>query len=247
MSSLKLGIMQPYFFPYLGYFQLMNSVDRWIVFDDIQFIDKGWINRNRILHPEPVKEWQFITLPLENRGQFDKICDITIASNEDWRAQILGKLTCYRRAPYYKQTIDFLRDCFDTNETNLAKIVTSILIKTARHIQIDTPIDIQSKMNLTLGKVDHPGHWALKISQVYGAKEYVNPYGGVEIFSTSEFTDAGIRLSFLKAGLIPYPQHGVKFIAGLSIIDVLMFNSLSQINILLDQCEVISSDTMKSF
>ena len=96
---MKLGIMQPYLFPYVGYFQLMNAVDRWIAFDEIQFIDKGWINRNRILHPDPVKQWQFLTVPLSKRGQFDKICNISIKEELDWRSQIFGKLTMYKKSP----------------------------------------------------------------------------------------------------------------------------------------------------
>ena len=98
---MKLGIMQPYFFPYLGYFRLLNSVDRWIAFDEVQFIDKGWINRNRILHTNKSKEWQYITLPLYNKSRFDKISEISIDMQQNWRANILGKLTLYQKiAPF---------------------------------------------------------------------------------------------------------------------------------------------------
>ena len=226
---MKVAIMQPYFFPYIGYFQLMNAVDRWIAFDEIQFIDKGWINRNRILHPDPVKEWHFITLPLANRGQFDKICDISIKSEIDWRANILGKLTFYKKkAPYYNQTIDFVRYCFDSEENNLARIVIEILKKTARYLGIQTPIDTQSDMNLKLGEVQHAGQWALRISEAIGATEYINPQGGHEIFKSEEFCDSKIKLSFFKADLIPYQQRRENFIHGLSIIDVLMFNTLEE-------------------
>ena len=93
---MKLGIMQPYFFPYIGYFQLMKHVDQWVVFDDIQFIDKGWINRNRILHPDTKKQWLYITLPLHKRKQFDKICNIHIKSEINWKEEILGRLTAYK-------------------------------------------------------------------------------------------------------------------------------------------------------
>lgn len=227
---MKLGIMQPYFFPYIGYFQLMNAVDRWIAFDDIQFIDKGWINRNRVLHPDPVKEWQYITLPLDKRGQFDKICDISIKSQVDWRSQILGKLTSYKKkAPYYNQTIDFVRDCFDTDEANLARFVVRSLKMTAQYIGIQTPIDVQSEMDLQLPKIEHPGQWALKISEAIGASEYVNPKGGADIFKAEEFKKAKIELSFLGPKLTPYPQRRDGFIPGLSIVDVLMWNDSSSI------------------
>ena len=228
---MKLGIMQPYFFPYIGYFQLMNAADRWVAFDDIQFIDKGWINRNRILHPNPAKEWQFITLPLAKRGQFDKICDISNKSEIDWRAQILGKLTSYKKkAPYYSQTIDLVRDCFNTEETNLARLVIDILRKTATYLGIQTEIDVQSEMGLQLGEIEHAGQWALRISESIGATEYINPQGGVEIFKPDEFNAANIKLSFLETNLVPYSQRSERFHPGLSIIDVLMWCSISDVH-----------------
>jgi hypothetical protein len=219
----KLAIMQPYFFPYIGYFQLMNVVDKWVAFDDIQFIDKGWINRNRVLHPDYTKEWQYITLPLAKRGQFDKICDISIHSEIDWRSQILGKLTSYKRkAPYYNQTIDFVHECFDTEETNLSRLVIDILKKTAAYIGIHTKIEVQSEMDLQLGEVQHAGQWALRISEALHASEYINPLGGEEIFKIEEFAALNIKLSFLKSGLNTYIQRREGFVSGLSILDMLM-------------------------
>ena len=238
---MKLGIMQPYFFPYIGYFQLMSAVDQWVVFDDIQFIDKGWVNRNRILHPDPEKEWQFITLPLDKRGQFDKICDIAIKEDINWRAQIMGKLTSYKKkAPYYKSTIDFIENCFNTDETNLAKFVIRILRMTAEHIGIDTPIMVQSEMNLQLGEIEHPGQWALRISEELGATEYINPYGGIDIFREAEFQKVGISLLFFKSLNIAYSQKRKEgFVPGLSIIDILMFNDHERCLSMLEQYKIL--------
>lgn len=237
---MKLAIMQPYFFPYIGYFQLMTAVDQWVVFDQIQFIDKGWINRNRILHPDPVKEWQFITLPLDKRGQFDKICNINISEKIKWRAQIMGKLTSYKsKAPFYAQTIDFVKYCFDTDEANLARLVTEVLRKTSSYLGIKTPIQVQSEMNLQLGEIQHAGQWALRISQNLQASEYINPPGGVDIFDGNEFKDANIKLSFLSPDLKPYSQRRNGFVGGLSIIDVLMFNDKEQCSRLLREYKIV--------
>ena len=237
------GIMQPYLFPYIGYFQLMNAVDRWIVFDEIQFIDKGWINRNRILHPDVGKEWQYITVPLANRSQFDKICDISIKSNIDWRSQILGKLTHYKKkAPFYEETMTFVRDCFDTDETNISQLLTEVLKKTADYMYIDTKIDIQSDLQLSIGGIEHPGQWALKISEALGASKYINPLGGLEIFSPDEFTASGIDLSFLRTDLTPYPQKRNGFVPGLSIIDVMMFNEPLKCKKILEDCCLLRHD-----
>ena len=230
IKKLSLGIMQPYFFPYIGYFQLLNTVDHWIAFDDIQFIDKGWINRNRVLHPDIAKEWQYITLPLSRRGQFDKIRDIELDMRSDWRAQILGKLTSYKKkAPYYLQTIEFLERTLNSTETNLSKFVVKTLKTTANYLGIRTPISVQSDLNLELGDITHSGQWALEISKNLGASEYINPKRGADIFKKEEFEQAGIKLSFLEPGLESYSQRRRGFVSGLSIIDVMMWNSRDDI------------------
>ena len=183
--------MQPYFFPYIGYFQLMNAVDHWIVFDDIQFIDKGWINRNRILHPNAAKQWQFITIPLSKRGQFDKICDISIKTDINWKSQILGKLSTYKnfKAPYYDQVLKLVEKIFETNEKNLSKFIVRSLRLICNHLNIKSKIQVQSEMDLNIQKPSHPGQWALNISEKLGASEFINPESGNEIFNEKEFTN----------------------------------------------------------
>lgn len=237
---MKLGVMQPYFFPYIGYFQLLNEVDRWIAFDDIQFIDKGWINRNRILHPDPAKEWQFITLPLARRGQFDNICDIFIKTELNWRAQILGKLTLYRKkAPYYRQVIDLIHNCFEADEQNLSKFVIRTLRLTADYLGIKTVIEVQSETDLNIGSIDHAGQWALRIAEAVHATEYINLPTGKGIFKQEEFDEADIKLSFLEPALLEYPQIRGGFVSGLSIIDVMMFNSPEAVRELLREYRLV--------
>ena len=224
---MKLGIMQPYFFPYIGYFQLMKHVDQWVVFDDIQFIDKGWINRNRILHPDAKQQQsQYITLPLHERKQFDKICNIYIKSEINWKEEILGRLTAYKRnAPFYGETINLINKCFDTTDLNLSNFLVRCLKITANYIGIQTPIKIQSLMNLDLRVIEHPGQWALKISEKLKAKEYVNPLGGIDIFKKEEFDKKKIKLSFLAVNTFKYSQRRENFLPNLSIIDTLFWNN----------------------
>ena len=107
---MKLAIMQPYFFPYIGYFQLMNVVDKWVVFDNIQYIRHGWVNRNRILSPNLEKEWQYILIPLDKHAKEALIYDIKIINSNRWKDEIIGKLSYYKRirAPYYYQIIDLI-------------------------------------------------------------------------------------------------------------------------------------------
>ncbi len=228
---MKLGIMQPYFFPYIGYFQLMKNVDQWVVFDDIQYIDKGWINRNRILHPNIEKQWQYITLPLDKRKQFDKICNIQIKSEINWQAEILGKLTAYKRkAPFYSQTINLINECFETTDLNLSSFLVRCLKITANYIGIETPIKVQSLMNLDLGVIEHPGQWALKIAEKLKAKEYINPFGGRDIFKKEEFDKKNIKLSFSAENTFQYSQRRENFVSNLSIIDTLFWNDKNMIH-----------------
>lgn len=243
---MKLGIMQPYFFPYIGYFQLMNYVDEWIVFDEVQFIDKGWVNRNRILHPDPVKEWLYITVPLDKKGQFDKISEITIKKNSGWIDELMGKLTAYKKkAPFYKRTRDFVGDSLNIEESNLSQFLVTVLKNTTRALSIETPIKVQSSMKLPLSKIEHPGQWALRISQSLGANEYVNPCGGADIFDQNEFDQADIKLKFLRSNLSPYVQRKGSFTPGLSIIDVMMWNDETAIHeMLLKDFNILSKDKL---
>ena len=234
-DSMKIGIMQPYFFPYIGYFQLMNYVDQWIVFDQVQFIDKGWINRNRILHPDARKEWQFITVPLKKRGQFTNIQELRINTDQAWVDNIMGKLSAYKKAPYFEQTRDFVRDCLlEHQDESLSQLLVMTLSKTARELGINTPINVQSEMKLNLPEITHPGQWALEISKKLNAHEYINPTGGSEIFNEDEFKGAGISLRFLKPELSSYVQRRGFFTPGLSIIDVMMWNDRSTIQEMLN-------------
>lgn len=221
--------MQPYFFPYLGYFQLMDISDEWVIFDNVQFIDKGWVNRNRILHPDPEKSWQYITIPLSKRRQFSKINEIAISNNQRWVDSILGKLTIYKKAPHYNNTIRFVEECLADTEGNLGVLLEKTLRKTARYLGIGTPVSSFSKKDWKLPEIKHPGQWALEISKVKKADKYINLYGGSEIFSQEEFDEAGIKLEFLKPVLNSYPQYRGRFIEGLSIIDIMMWNDIDSI------------------
>ncbi len=233
---MKLAIMQPYFFPYIGQFQLMKSVDRWIVADDLQFIDKGWINRNRVLHPDAHKEWIYVSIPLSHRRQFDVISNICVDGTQDWKATMLGRLSHYKHiAPYYRRTIGLVKDCLACDECNLSSFVTNSLRLTASELGIAVKMDVQSKMGLKLGHISHPGEWALRISEAVGATEYINPFGGYAMFREEEFSARGIKLRFLRPHLTPYEQRFRGFVSGLSIIDIMMWNSDREISRMLTQ------------
>jgi len=231
----KLGIMQPYFFPYLGHFDLINQVDAWIVFDTAQYMRHHWMNRNRILHPNA--GWQYITVPLRKHAQAIPINQVQIAMEEDWRGRILRQLQHYRqKAPFYKPVIGFLEECFAEASASLAETNLATLKKTCQRLGISTPMRVFSQMNLALeGAIEGPGDWALVISRAAGAAEYVNPAGGAALFDEGQFAAHHIKLTIQSFTNMLYPCEPYQFEPGLSIIDVMLWNAPEQIKRYLDE------------
>ena len=231
---MKLGIMQPYFFPYLGHFDLINQVDEWIVFDTPQYMRHQWVNRNRILHPN--SGWQYITVPLKKHHQQTPINLVEIAMECDWRERILRQLQHYKKnAPYYEDVIGFLEECFSEASSNLSETNALTLRKTCRRLGIATPFHVFSQMNLALDdEVTQPGDWALKISRAFGASDYVNATGGAVLFDESKFTACNIKLTIQSFTNMVYSCGPYQFEPALSIIDVMMWNSCEEIKHYLD-------------
>lgn len=231
---MKLGIMQPYFFPYLGYFDLINRVDAWIVFDTAQYMRHQWVNRNRILHP--ADGWQYITVPLRKHARETPINRIETAPGSDWHGRILRQLQHYRgRAPFYGEVMGFMEDCFAVAGDNLAELNTVTLGKTCRRLGIATPFHVLSRMNLEMkGPVEAPGDWALRISEAFGADAYVNAAGGADFFDAAKYAAHGIALFIQSYTHMTYPCGSLQFEPGLSIIDVMMWNAPETIKAHLD-------------
>jgi hypothetical protein len=237
---MRLGIMQPYFFPYLGYFDLISRTDRWVVFDTAQYIRHGWVNRNRILHP--VSGWQYIAAPVQKHHRDATIDSILVQAGRGWRDRVLAQLAHHaKKAPCYAATIDLVRGCLDNSELSLSRLNVAILDKVCRHLTVPFRYDFFSEMKLDLGPIDGPGDWALRISEALGASEYINPPGGEVLFDKARFEAAGIKLTIQKLKDITYPCDGYGFEPALSIIEVLMWNSPSVIRqhiVTPDVCQV---------
>src|ERR1051326_4259573 len=236
---MRIGIMQPYFFPYLGYFQLIKSVDRFIFFDDVQYIRHGWLNRNRIL--KPGEGWQFIIASLQKHKQAELIRNINLQPGEEWRQKITRQLMHYKKkAKYYDETMQLLSVCFDTTETNIAKFNAYSVKMICAHLQIPFKAEISSEMNFDYSNVKDAGEWALRMCEQLKAEEYINPPSGKDLFEAAKFTESNIKLTFLSPVLDAYDQKRKKFESGLSIIDVLMFNGIVQTKQLIDKFETIN-------
>jgi len=212
---MKLAIMQPYLFPYIGYFQL-------IIYDNIQFTKKGWINRNRILVNGADT---YITLPLKKDSDYLNIKDRFLS--DDWsieRKKILNRITeSYRKAPQFNFVYPIIESILMYEERNLFSFIFNSIKEIKQYLDIKTPLIISSSI-----PINHnlkAGNKVIELCKARKATIYINPIGGVELYSKEDFKNDGLELQFLKANNITYPQFKNDFVPFLSIIDVMMFNN----------------------
>ncbi len=227
---MRLGIMQPYFFPYLGYYELIARTDRWVVFDVVKYTAKSWMNRNRILHPK--QGWQYITVPVVHAGAGMLIRDVRTVDRARAAERILGQIEHYRvrRAPHFAAVRDLVRDSMLSGTSDLLRDVnTRSLALTCAYLGIDADMEVLSEMGLALPEIHDPGRWALEISSALGASEYLNSPGGRELFDVAAFAARGIRISFTEIPEFVYDCGPFQHIPNLSILDVLMWNEPARV------------------
>jgi hypothetical protein len=233
---MTLGIMQPYFLPYLGYWQLLARVDMFVVYDNIQYTKKGWINRNRFLRDgQPA----YFTVPLKKASDFLDIRDREVAADFDRGGLLRLLAAAYRRAPQFDTVFPLVERVVQSPMVNLFDYIHHSLIETAGFLGIRTPVVVSSA--IAADRAPASEQRVLAICRALGADRYVNPIGGQALYSGTAFAAASIRLEFLQSQLPEYPQFGTPFVPGLSIVDVLMFNSRDAVREMLDECDVIAA------
>jgi hypothetical protein len=222
--TMRAGIMQPYFFPYLGYFALIQRCDTWVVFDVTQYTPKTWMNRNRVLHP--TESWNWVTVPLANSSNSIRIQEAQVLDADKARSSALGKLSHYRnRAPYWREVNELLEASFDeAADGSLVALDVSALRAVCAYLGIGFEPLVCSELGLDLSSVDHPGGWAPAVSSALGADAYLNPVGGRQLFKPAEFRERGIALEFLEFPTFEYDTRSYVFEPNLSVLDVLMWN-----------------------
>lgn len=238
---MQAAIMQPYFFPYAGYFALIRHADVFVLFDTPQFIRHGWIERNRIIGPQgdPV----YIRVPLEKQSRDTAICDMHVRETDDWRRKILAQLTHYKkRAPFYQEVTELIEESLASGFDTITEVNHATLQSVCRYLGIETPIHIWSQMELEIPPVYAPDEWALQICRAIGATTYINPPGGMSFFNPVKYRLAGLDLRFMRTIASPYRQLEPGFTPNLSIIDMMMFNSPDTINTMLNQIEYLYHD-----
>ena len=220
---MKLAIMQPYFVPYIGYLQLMAAVDRFVLLDDVNYINRGWINRNRILvggHEH------LVTIPLRGASQNQKINQIALAEGSAWRGKLIKTIEqSYRKAPFYADTMPMLADLISCPEPMLAPYLRSSLATLCAWLEL--PCEIVGSAAAYANAEYKGAQRIIDICRQEQAVTYINAPGGKELYAPADFSALGMQLRFLKPRLDPYAQGSPAFIPGLSIIDVLMHQGRS--------------------
>jgi len=232
---MKLAIMQPYFLPYIGYFHLLRSVDVMVLYDNIKYTKKGWINRNRILQNN--KE-ALVTLPLKNDSDHLDVCQRRLAENFD-RAKMLQQFhAAYLQAPFFPETWPLVQNILTCDKTNLFDFLHHSIVAICAHLGLQTKILVSS--SIAINHELKGEKKVLALCQQLKAEHYINTIGGQHLYSKAEFLDQKIKLNFIRSKPIEYAQFGNDFIAWLSIIDVMMFNGRENImSHLIDEFELI--------
>jgi WbqC-like protein family len=227
---MKLAIMQPYLFPYIGYFQLINVVDEFVIYDNIEFTKKGWINRNRIL-VNGIDS--YISLPLKKDSDYLDVNQRYLS--EIWTTEkfkILNKIKeAYRKAPFFKHGYPLIEKAIVFEESNLFLFILNSLQIILEYLDIKTPLIVSS--NIIIEQALKSQNRVMAICKSRGANSYLNPIGGLELYDKNEFKDNGIELGFIRTEVKPYNQFDNIFVPSLSIIDVIMFNSVQDIKMML--------------
>jgi hypothetical protein len=222
----RMAGMQPYFFPYLGYWQLIGAVDCFVLFDEAQYIKQGWVNRNRVL--KQGGGWQYIQVPVARHPMETTIHDVRIAPDEDWQPRVLNKLAHYRStAPYFAETMELVEaSLLGGREHSIGALNCRVVRMVCEALSIRSEIIVSSEYGFDYAGVAEPGDWALAHALQLGATEIINPLNGISLQNTRKLAAHEIGLSALHPPTEVYGQGSTPFEPALSIIDVMMFNGM---------------------
>jgi hypothetical protein len=233
---MKIAIMQPYFFPYIGYFQLVNAVDKFVFYDDVNFITRGWINRNRILcHGKDM----LITVPLKNASQNKLINEIKIVEDERWKQKLLKTLEMnYKKAPYFSEVYAIFQNVIKCDTTFISEMCINSVMAVSHYLGLSTIFEKSSEKYPDTRGLKREQR-LIEICQKNNAKNYINPSGGKELYKKEDFLRQNLYLFFIENTLPTYRQFNHDFVPGLSIIDVMMFNSPEEIKKMSNQYKLV--------
>lgn len=221
---MKLAVMQPYFLPYLGYFQLIHSVDHFMFFDDVQYTKKSWMGRNRLLNLDTGKPF-YIRPGMEKPEYQAQLPTVKLEKDQSWKKVLRAQMKGYKnKVPFYGETIELIEQIFERNHTNLVDFNIESTVQIANWLSLETEFDRYTDHKFWFDEKPGIGEWGLEIAKALKADKYINAPGGESFILSDGFEENNIKLGFLQPYLEPYNQHTSEFVPGLSILDVLLFN-----------------------
>jgi len=228
--------MQPYFFPYIAYFSLIQSVEKFVIFDDVNFIQRGWVNRNNFLVNG---DRCLLTLPVKKASRDAKILDVSLFEIERFKNRFFKTLILnYKKAPFYDEVCPVLEDIFSFEGDSLSSFLERSLNAMAGYLGINTEFTRSSDLDISESLKGEDR--IISICNRLGAEMYINPISGFELYSSGSFQSEGIRLGFLRHLGTDYSQYSLDHVSGLSIVDVVMFNSTEDALRLVKGYEVVN-------
>ncbi|HKM35329.1 MAG TPA: WbqC family protein [Lachnospiraceae bacterium] len=228
--------MQPYFLPYIGYWQLMAAVDKYVIYDDVNFINRGWINRNRILLEG---ESHFINIPMIGASQNKLINEIGVNNEEKLIEKNLRMVEyAYKKAPYFTKVYPLVKKILECKKEILSQYIAESFYIIAEYLSIETEFILSSQLDKDRSLKGQDK--VLAICRILGATEYYNAIGGQGLYSDEDFEKSNLKLCFLKTDDITYPQLGGTYQSNLSILDVMMFNSQEKVKEMLHSYTLIT-------
>ena len=232
MSSKKhLGIMQPYFFPYLGYFQLINESKKFILYDKVSFRKESWITRNRILEKGSGLT-SMIQMPSKNKSSYKLISEMQIDESKSWRKKILNQLfLSYKKSAHFDEVYPMLESCINNKNSMIQEYNSELIKKICTYLEIDTDIvcdnnyatDIERnlEMRATKNQLHKKTQRVIDLCKFHDMQNYLNPINGTDLYSKEDFKRMGYTLNFIEMSVFNYEQFNHPFTSHLSIIDVL--------------------------
>lgn len=233
---MKLAIMQPYFLPYIGYWQLLQAVDEFVIYDNIEFTKKGWFNRNRILDGDHDR---LFTIPIKKDSDYLPVDQRFLSDDSAKEIERTLRIieATYKKAPYFAMAFPVIEACFRFADKNLFAYTYNSIQLICNYLEIDTRIVVSSHV-----AIDHSlkaENKVLAICKAESATTYINAIGGIDLYDKERFAHEGVSLQFIKADDIVYQQFGDAFVPWLSIIDVMMFNDTDQIKRMLREYTLV--------
>lgn len=233
---MKIAVMQPYVFPYIGYFQMIKSVDVFVFYDDVNFIKGGWINRNRILLNGEAK---YLTIPCKSISSNKPINDIEINyALKDYDNLLKNINQAYSKAPYFNEVYSLCQSILEKRFKSVSELAIYSCMEISKYLDINTEFRVSSEKFQSSYGQDRSNR-LIHIVKLLNGDSYINAIGGQELYDKDTFKREGIDLHFIKSLPIEYKQFNNEFVPWLSIIDVMMFNSVEDIQLLLEKYELV--------